>query len=469
MAVELSGANPIYSAQIEFPGEDGFDAWSLQRDRRILESPSARYVSRQMPGYDDLDQYGDWDPNVPEYGPVWYPRDVPYGWTPYSTGYWAQVGPWGWTWVDTTGPWGYAPFHYGRWAQFGDRWGWVPGPVAVAPVYSPALVAFAGGGGFSIGISFGGGGLAAWFPLGPRDPYIPWYHCSDRYVTNVNITNVTVVNRTYITNVVNNYNVNHTTINTIHYANVGHVVAVPAGSFAGKPIHGSEVKLTPQQVQNVRPVAGVGQVPVREPARPVAGQSQAGYRPIGLQPSTRPVAAPVARPNVITPRGMSSAAPGAVAHPVPKGVTSVNNDRPAPRPEAVTGNKPMPAAQPSQVSRPVQQPPVERPQVDRPAPAERAAPAAQPQREQPMQQQKAEQQQQKTEQQQQMKLQQAQHQQEVERQQQQLQQEQRDKQEQQRQQEMRAPKPAPEPVPVKPGKPAKPAKPQKDSKDDSSR
>ena len=61
---------------------------------------------------------------------VWYPNVYP-GWAPYREGHWAWVEPWGWTWVDDA-PWGFAPFHYGRWVNVGGRWGWVPGPVAVA-------------------------------------------------------------------------------------------------------------------------------------------------------------------------------------------------------------------------------------------------------------------------------------------------------------------------------------------------
>ena len=68
------------------------------------------------------------------------------------------------------------------------------------PVYAPALVAFVGGGGFSVGIAVGGGGGAVgWFPLGPREVYVPSYRVSERYVENVNISNTTV-NRTVINN-----------------------------------------------------------------------------------------------------------------------------------------------------------------------------------------------------------------------------------------------------------------------------
>ena len=71
------------------------------------------------------------------------------------------------------------------------NWGWVPGPVVVRPVYAPAVVGFVGGGGgLSVGVGFGGGFAGvAWFPLGPRDVYVPAYHCSPRYVQYVNVTN----------------------------------------------------------------------------------------------------------------------------------------------------------------------------------------------------------------------------------------------------------------------------------------
>src|SRR5579864_1113194 len=81
----------------------------------------------------------------PDYGPVWYPSDVPDDWAPYSDGYWSYVGPWGWTWVDYE-PWGFAPFHYGRWSFIGGRWGWCPGPIIGPAIYGPAFVGFVGGG-----------------------------------------------------------------------------------------------------------------------------------------------------------------------------------------------------------------------------------------------------------------------------------------------------------------------------------
>ncbi|HEX4641985.1 MAG TPA: DUF6600 domain-containing protein, partial [Candidatus Acidoferrales bacterium] len=118
---------------------DGFDAWCRSRDDREEHSRSARYVSRDVTGYDDLDDYGEWR-TVPDYGAVWFPTRVSADWAPYRYGHWVWVSPWGWTWVEDE-PWGFAPVHYGRWAVVGGGWCWVPGPVVVRPVYAPALVA----------------------------------------------------------------------------------------------------------------------------------------------------------------------------------------------------------------------------------------------------------------------------------------------------------------------------------------
>ncbi len=124
-------------------GFDEFDSWCHSRDDREESSQSARYVSRDVTGYEDLDDYGEWR-NVPDYGYAWFPTRVAFGWAPYRFGHWAWVAPWGWTWVEDE-PWGFAPFHYGRWAEFGGSWCWVPGPMVVRPVYAPALVVFVGG------------------------------------------------------------------------------------------------------------------------------------------------------------------------------------------------------------------------------------------------------------------------------------------------------------------------------------
>jgi hypothetical protein len=194
-----------------------FDRWAADRDRREDHRTSVKYVSPEMTGSEDLDDYGTWRV-VPEYGPVWVPARVAPGWAPYRFGHWAWIPPWGWTWVEDE-PWGFAPFHYGRWAYIGGVWGWVPGPVGVGvvvarPVYAPALVAWVGGGpGFHFSVSFGGGGGVGWVPLGPREVFVPAYRVSDTYVTRVNVTN-TVVERNTVVNVYHNTNVTNVTNNT---------------------------------------------------------------------------------------------------------------------------------------------------------------------------------------------------------------------------------------------------------------
>jgi hypothetical protein len=241
-AVMLIGADPVQANAVAVPAADSFDQWCAQRDQKYQNARSREYVSHYVPGYYDLDQYGSWD-TVVEYGPIWYPAGLAVGWCPYRFGRWAWVEPWGWTWVDDA-PWGFAPFHYGRWVQVGPRWGWLPGPIGVAPIYGPAFVAWVGGAGFSVG--FGVGGVAAWFPLGPGEPFYPWYHHSDVYLRQVNVTNVRNINVTNITNVTN--------VNNIHYRyQTVAATAVPANAFrTSEPVARNMVKVNPQQLQRAQ-------------------------------------------------------------------------------------------------------------------------------------------------------------------------------------------------------------------------
>ena len=170
------------------PYGDDFDAWVSAQDARERSNAARRYISPQMTGYQDLDTYGDWS-SVPEYGTVWYPRSVAADWAPYRDGRWAWVEPWGWTWVDAA-PWGFAPFHYGRWVQVGGRWGWAPGTYAARPVYAPALVGWAGDPGRSVRFGYAAGPAVGWFPLAPREVYVPGYRTSPTYVRQINVTHV---------------------------------------------------------------------------------------------------------------------------------------------------------------------------------------------------------------------------------------------------------------------------------------
>ena len=207
-------------------GYDDFDRWSQDRDRRDDGAKSVRYVSREVVGYQDLDDYGYWQ-YVSGFGYVWFPR-VTTVWAPYHDGHWAWISPWGWTWIDDA-PWGYAPFHYGRWVVVRNNWAWIPGPIAVRPVYAPALVAFVGGPHFSLSVSIGGGpGYVGWFPLGPREVYVPAYRTSREYVDRVNVSNTTVNNIT-ITNVYNNSN--NTNVRYVNKTARGGVTAVSQTTF----------------------------------------------------------------------------------------------------------------------------------------------------------------------------------------------------------------------------------------------
>jgi hypothetical protein len=154
------------------PELDAWDRWNYARTDEQLDALSARYVPPDVYGVDDLDHHGDWRV-LPSYGPVWIPRHVPAGWAPYSAGRWLWDPYYGWTWVDDA-PWGWAPYHYGRWVHVSGYWGWCPGPIVVRPYYAPALVAFFGGGGLSIGISIGAPTIG-WVALGWGEPLVPWW------------------------------------------------------------------------------------------------------------------------------------------------------------------------------------------------------------------------------------------------------------------------------------------------------
>jgi hypothetical protein len=204
--VEFTGGMSMEHADFRAPRVDGFDEWCQTRADREAHSISVRYVSPDVIGYEDLDQYGYWRA-VPAYGNVWFPTRVEAEWAPYRFGHWAWVDPWGWTWVDDAA-WGFAPFHYGRWVTVAGTWGWVPGPVTVRPCYAPALVAWVGGSGFGVNVG--------WFPLGYGEPYIPSYRVSRNYFETVNVSNTRIANITYVSN---NYYNNSVRINNIHYVN----------------------------------------------------------------------------------------------------------------------------------------------------------------------------------------------------------------------------------------------------------
>ncbi len=253
---------------------DDFDAFVGSRDRFEDGLPRNAYVPESMVGYQDLYAYGHWV-NDPMYGQVWVPPVTP-GWTPYSTGRWAFVEPWGWTWIDEA-PWGFAPFHYGRWANLCTvGWAWIPGAPSYRPVYAPALVGFIGGGGFGVGISVG------WFPLGPREPWIPAWGASRGYVNNVNVMHVTNINVVNVTNVT--------------YVNRQNVTVVSQADFAGaRPVAATQIRLSPAQIQNAQVLGTAPQVvPARGSVAIGASRPAPQFSGRAVVSRTPPPPAPVA-------------------------------------------------------------------------------------------------------------------------------------------------------------------------------
>jgi hypothetical protein len=262
---EFSGVDDPEYHTSRAPAPDDLDHWASDRDLKEEHSTSAQYVSRDVPGYSDLDDYGSWR-EEPEYGHVWYPNTVDVGWAPYSYGYWNWVGPWGWTWVDYA-PWGFAPFHYGRWAFVGGGWGWCPGPIYGGAFYGPAFVGFLGGG-FGFGVGFGGGfgGGIGWFPLGFREPFHPWYRTSNVYVRNVNITN------TRITNINNLNNSNNNNFNYRYAHNASAVTAASRNTFVnGQAVNRGSAHITEASLRGAHVTNGASFTPTKASFTGAAG------------------------------------------------------------------------------------------------------------------------------------------------------------------------------------------------------
>ena len=313
---------------------------NAERPRPAPAAPIPAPVAA-MPGGSDLAGYGSWS-QAPEYGQIWYPPVSP-GWVPYREGHWAYVAPWGWTWIDDA-PWGFAPFHYGRWIEIGGRWAWIPGGYAVAqpPVYAPALVTFIGiGAGVALGVALASHRIC-WVPLGPREPYHPWYRASARYQREINVNHVTNIN-------------NNVTIN--NFVNRRAATAIPgAAMVASRPVQAVAEPVTPQQFAAARPI--VGQQPIR-PTIATAGVTPAVARQFNLGPAgIRTAPGPAVSPRAPGPTGVGFARPtlGPPGRPAPGN----------PAFGAVGGNPPLapippgggPAGVPTpQAARPVPVPP----------------------------------------------------------------------------------------------------------------
>ncbi len=345
----------------QLEGDDEFDQWCAQRDMREDRSASARYVSPDVVGYEDLDEYGGWRP-VPEYGTVWFPHTTVVGWAPYRYGHWVYIAPWGYTWVEDE-PWGYAPFHYGRWVTVGGVWGWVPAPppvVGVAyvrPVYAPALVAWVGGPHFGVAV----GSNVGWFPLGPREVYVPSYPVSRRYCENINVTNTrverTVVNNYYTTVVVNK----QVNVTNVTYVNQRSVTATSGNTFvSGQNVSRNFVRVDQREIVQTRVVSGAPAIApnrqtfigagrpaaVRPPAtiatRTVVAKAPPPPAPVSIDRQEAAIKANAGRPIARTQYRQLAPPPTQAAAGAAAG-TPRNNVRIAPVARTVTPIQPKPA------------------------------------------------------------------------------------------------------------------------------
>jgi hypothetical protein len=339
-AVWVGGGEPA-ELQLQTPEPpDAWEAWADARDRREARLAALRYVSPDMVGYQELDDYGRWQVDA-VYGPVWVPT-VTVGWAPYRTGHWAWVRPWGWTWVDDA-PWGFAPFHYGRWICRTGTWAWAPGPLLARPVYAPALVAFVGGG--DLGVAIGVGSPAVgWFPLAPGEVYVPPYTASAKYVRALNANHVKATS----------LDLAHLDVGALKYANrtvAGAVTAVPTEDLArARKVTPAAVVVPPSVADRakvigmappVTPRRDIGPVrlptetprPVLRPADVVPPRAPDGARitPAPLEPRPRPVIRP-ADPAVELPRPKELPRPPLASRPAES----------APRPAPVSTAPPSP-------------------------------------------------------------------------------------------------------------------------------
>ena len=188
-----SGSNQLLVSgghQADFYNEDvstsqvaynDFDRWCQSRDLPVSTNQTTlRYVSNEATGYEELERHGTWSETT-QYGAVWQPHQR--NWTPYRQGEWRWIAPWGWTWVDQTS-WAYVTSHYGRWVWLERNWAWVPGALGRYPAWSPALVGWVSNG--QVVHSPNITGNVSWFPLGPREVWIPSYAYSQQYAFRFN-------------------------------------------------------------------------------------------------------------------------------------------------------------------------------------------------------------------------------------------------------------------------------------------
>jgi hypothetical protein len=70
--IVLAGRDLTVLSSASAPPRDAFGQWVAARERQRAQSPAMAYVSPDLPGYAQLDAYGQWSDDA-TYGPVWHP------------------------------------------------------------------------------------------------------------------------------------------------------------------------------------------------------------------------------------------------------------------------------------------------------------------------------------------------------------------------------------------------------------
>jgi hypothetical protein len=237
-------------------------------------------------------------------------------------------------------------------------------------------------------VAVGVGPSVGWFPLAPREVFVPGYRASPHYVRNVNVSHVT--NITNITTIVNNPNAVVQQTNYVHRGVPGAMTFVPASVVSGRrPVAPARVQLTdprPGDGDRRGIAAGMPTVIAVPPLQAPAFAHDRGAGPArgapafgGGHPVSRParaIAAPGEAPQAVAPaRGIPpspATAPPVVraTRPAGEGVSPPPNAntapyRPSPALPRVAPVSPAPVAQTA-------------PPIVRPAPPTAAAAAPAP-------------------------------------------------------------------------------------------
>jgi hypothetical protein len=241
----------------------------------------------------------------------------------------------------------------------------------VRPYYAPALVVFVGGSSFRAG-------LQAWFPLGPGEPYYPWYHHDFEYRRHINDGIIRGVSLSRVDDV--------TYINRITYRNrVVATTAVETTIFqSGQPIGRRAIPVDRQTVDRGTILAH----PMVLPERSAAG---GGTPVVGVPMRRRPEFVTARPPRIVPPvrANQPLVVPRSVPAP-PAGVNPPLITRRAPRPQDPSFQQRRKAMQPD-AGRPLEPQQIDNlragkqagPRRDpeyppHPAPATREAPKARP-------------------------------------------------------------------------------------------